>query len=371
MVCARSNLHSLTKRSRYAVFFERVHPIYPVIDEPSFRSTWSQMYEAESTNHDCIPFSLFCLVVAIGDANRKPPNDIARQPEQISHNLYEKSWTMLHDCLAVPNLGTVQILLLHCIFHLQCGKPGFAWVLCGLATRVAQAVGLHRRSPEDLDLNDRDVRLRSKLWWVAYRLDGSVILQSFRPARSLVNADNHSRFLSMTQGRPASVTPLSFDMELTPVPLRERPLPTTAISPSASDVYTWISKLSQIQHRFCNVTNQTSTTSSLLNELGNIDTALLSWCRDVPMDCRPGEEILTPGHTGHLVTSLHLDYFNMVRAVHWASLICAQAKKDVLTSHPNPRIRGSEAICLSAARSLVKTFNEYVPTPPKLAEYCH
>lgn len=99
---------------------------------------------------------------------------------------------MLHDCLAVPNVSTVQILLLHVsektmlmyvsfakasqvIFHLQCSKAGFGWVLCGLAVRVAQAVGLHRRSPEDLDLSEEDVRLRSQLWWVAYRLDGSVI----------------------------------------------------------------------------------------------------------------------------------------------------------------------------------------------------
>lgn len=71
-------------------------------------------------------------------------------------------------CVSIANKYQV-------IFHLQCSKAGFGWVLCGLAIRVAQAIGLHRRSPEDLDLSDGDVRLRSQLWWVAYRLDGSVI----------------------------------------------------------------------------------------------------------------------------------------------------------------------------------------------------
>lgn len=136
---------------------------------------------------------MFNLIVAIGDVNGKSTADIAPQAEPTFQSLYQKSWAALLDCLAVPNLSTVQILLLHVseklilmsvffsdtsqvIFHLQCSKAGLAGVLCGLAIRVAQAIGLHRRSPEDLDMSDEDVRLRSQLWWVAYRLDRSVIM---------------------------------------------------------------------------------------------------------------------------------------------------------------------------------------------------
>lgn len=171
------------------VFFDAVHPLYPVIDKPSFSSAWPQLYEPNPTAPDRDLLSVFCLVVAIGDLNRRSEAEDAPQAGEISQSLYQKSWAMLHDCLAVPNVSTVQILLLHVsarsmimwvsiaktsqvIFHLQCSKAGFAWVLCGLAIRVAQAVGLHRRSPEDLDLSEEDVRLRSQLWWVAYRLDG-------------------------------------------------------------------------------------------------------------------------------------------------------------------------------------------------------
>lgn len=188
----------------------------------------------------------------------------------------------------------------------------------------------------------------------------------------LAHPDRRDRVLSITQGRPASVNPSSSDMDFTPLPPDEshgQPQPTTALYASASDVYAWSSRLSQIQHRFCNVTNQASTTVSMLTELGNIDTALLSWCHEIPMDCRPGEEIVSPGNTGQLLVTLHLDYFNMVRSVHWASLTCAHAKRNVVTSHPNPRIRGSEAICLSAARSFIKTLNECVPSDSKSAAH--
>lgn len=178
--------------------------------------------------------------------------------------------------------------------------------------------------------------------------------------------------LSITQGRPVSVNPLSFDMDWTPLTHHEshgQPSSSTALLTSASDVYAWSSKLSQIQHQFCNVTNKASSTVSMLNELGNIDTALLSWCHDIPMDCRPGEEIVSPGHTGQLLVTLHLDYFHMMRSVHWASMTCAHAKRNVITSHPNPRIRGSEAICLSAARSFIKTLNECVLSNGKPATH--
>lgn len=179
--------------------------MYPVIDKSLFRSTWPQLYEPDSAALDSDLLTTFYLVVAIGDVNDKSPAEIVSQAGQITQSLYQKSWAMLHDCLAVPNVSTVQILLLHVsgefaiicvsiankyqvIFHLQCSKAGFAWVLCGLAIRVAQAIGLHRRSPEDLDLSDGDVRLRSQLWWVAYRLDGSVI--EYLNTLVLTNVDN-------------------------------------------------------------------------------------------------------------------------------------------------------------------------------------
>lgn len=254
---------------------------------------------------------------------------------------------------------------------MRCDKGGFGWLLCGIAVRVAQAIGLHRRSPEDLDLNDEDVRLRSQVWWVVYRLDGSALYNHSLPGST--SAYILRRLLSITQGRPAAVHPSTFDTDLTPMPSYQPQFPpAAALCTSASDVYNWSVKLSQIQHRFSDVTNQASTTTAMLDELGNIDRALLSWCNSIPIDCRPGEEILSSGNTGDLLVSLHLDYFNMMRTVHWASLTCAHAKRNIVTSHPNPRIRGSEAICLSAARSYIKTLNEWVswlliPTKP-LAE---
>lgn len=87
--------------------------MYPIIDRSSFRSTWPQLYEQDSTALDDDLLTTFYLVVAVGDGNNKTSAEMAFQAGQISHSLYHKSWAVLHDCLAVPNVSTVQILLLH------------------------------------------------------------------------------------------------------------------------------------------------------------------------------------------------------------------------------------------------------------------
>jgi hypothetical protein len=46
-----------------------------------------------------------------------------------------------------------------------------AWVICGQAVRVAQTLGLHRRSPRDFDLTEEQTSLRSRLWWAGFGLD--------------------------------------------------------------------------------------------------------------------------------------------------------------------------------------------------------
>lgn len=87
--------------------------MYPVIDKSLFRCIWPQLYEPDSAALDTDLLTTFYLVVAIGNVNDKTPAEIASQAGQISLSLYQKSWAMLHDCLAVPNVSTVQTLLLH------------------------------------------------------------------------------------------------------------------------------------------------------------------------------------------------------------------------------------------------------------------
>ena len=46
-----------------------------------------------------------------------------------------------------------------------------ASVLCGVSIRLCQSLGLHRKSPPDFDLSQEEIKYRSQLWWIAFRLE--------------------------------------------------------------------------------------------------------------------------------------------------------------------------------------------------------
>ena len=130
--------------------------------------------------------------------------------------------------------------------------------------------------------------------------------------------------------------------------------PTTTVH---LDVYYWNVKFSRILNRFCAVLNGPETIMSRLDQLDEIDTALLRWRDEIPMEYRPEQENQAPHHVYHFVAFLHLEYFNLLRAIHWSSLISVQANRDTAAKHRSPRIRASEGICLAAARSFITTLN--------------
>ena len=146
----------------------------------------------------------------------------------------------------------------------------------------AQSIGLHRKSPVHFDLNEEDVRLRTQLWWVIYHLDARVYY--YLTGRTLTKS---IRTLSLTQGRPTPVSGQTAGAQL--LPLYKDNSPSSSLgTTSASSLYILNTKLAHIQHRFCNVTYQGSSTAAKLDELAAIDAALMSWCNEVPIECRPG-----------------------------------------------------------------------------------
>lgn len=129
-------------------------------------------------------------------------------------------------------------------------------------------------------------------------------------------------------------------------------------STSSLDVYRWNVNLSRIRNRYCAVLNRHETVVVRLDTLADLDNALMRWRDEIPLEYRPDQENLAPREAYHLVAFIHLEYFNLLRALHWASVMCVLANKDVAASHRSPRIRASQSICLEAARSFVKTLNK-------------
>jgi hypothetical protein len=129
--------------------------------------------------------------------------------------------------------------------------------------------------------------------------------------------------------------------------------------PSTPQIQSWIYQLSQIQNRFCNAITSSTFTASKLDSISRIDEALILWRDNLPLTCRPDHPILVDSSKHLLVLFLHLEYFNLLRSVHWAALSLQPCLAGSI-NNPTSRIRGSEILCVDAARSFIRALNRYV-----------
>ncbi|RSL39572.1 hypothetical protein CEP53_013960 [Fusarium sp. AF-6] len=316
-------------------YFANLDSFYPIIDEQPFRARCEKLYTSERPQLVALDYSLFFVVVSIGAISTSHTSPEPDDTDHVSIDAYEQAWSMLHDSIAAPSEASLQILLLHILRHLYYGKPGIAWVFCGLAIRMAQALGLHRKEPSDMDLPLSQLQLRARLWWNMHRLDAN---------------------LSLSQGRPPGLSDLMYD--------REEAFAGAGgdkddLFPGLSQVVTWALQLSQIQTRFCGIMHSRNTVHARLDAIVGIDEDLLAWKGSLPSTCAPGQHILVSPERHLHVVLMHLEYFNLVRAVHWAAITlkpCCGIDGD--GSWLAPRIQVSEALCVEAARSFVKVLND-------------
>lgn len=154
----------------------------------AFRNGWESLYNQERDERPVLTIIMLCLAVAIGSLYRSA-SEITGQSYTISSGLCQQTWSLLHLPVARPSLDSLQVILLHVgsrlyssclvlikkvVLLMHQGKGGLAWVVCGLAIRFAQSLGLHRRTPRDFDLTSEQINLRGQLWWAVFSLDAYV-----------------------------------------------------------------------------------------------------------------------------------------------------------------------------------------------------
>lgn len=125
--------------------------------------------------------------------------------------------------------------------------------------------------------------------------------------------------------------------------------------------FSWKVALAQIQARFCNVIHSSYTGAEQVDALAELDHALVKWRDNIPLEFRPEQEMLVYRDVDayRIVAVLHLEYYNILRALHWICITFRSNADDTFQNHPNHRIRSSEIIQLFAARSFIKVLNRY------------
>ncbi|CAH0015634.1 unnamed protein product [Clonostachys rhizophaga] len=309
-------------------YFKTVDGFYPIVDEEPLRAKAHMLYTSDRSHVSVVDYSMFYLVVSLGAMGISQTSGRSDASEQLSVDAYERAWSIMSDSIATPCEASLQVLLLHIVRHSYFGKSGIAWVFCGLAIRIAEAIGLHRKIPKEMDVPKSQVWLRSRLWWILLHLDAS---------------------LSISQGRPPGLINPTYDLDTR---LPDAGMDEDKLVPSLAQFLTWRFRLNRIQTRFCSAMHSSDTAASRLEAITRADEEMSEWKGDLPTICRPDHHISVSPDRYLQVVLLHLDYFNLLRTIYWAAITLGSTG-----SNASPRIQASEILCVEAARSFIKTLN--------------
>ncbi|KAL4747943.1 hypothetical protein BDW72DRAFT_196226 [Aspergillus terricola var. indicus] len=318
-------------------YYNFVHLLYPIMENQFFQD-WRDAYN-DPSSLSAAAYSRFCLVVAIGNL-ASPLRSTDNDTWEAARLLQERTWSLIDHVMANPFLECTQVLLLHTVFLLYCGKTGIAWMTCGMAVRTAQSLGLHQQTPPQLSLGAERIQLRAKLWSVAYTLDA---------------------FLSLSEGRPPATT-VPPNLELCRSVLAQEGSATTSAAIDQPlpgiQIHNWGIELAMIANDVHLILKDGyASLHSALARIAELDARLLSWKESIPMDFRPDQQILADDPLYSIVAILHLKYHNLMRSIHWISITLSSETPTGRPAQLGARVRSSEAICLASARSVIDVLN--------------
>ncbi|CAG9948524.1 unnamed protein product [Clonostachys rosea f. rosea IK726] len=312
-------------------YLRNINAFYPVVDEASYPEQTERFYTTERSSLGILDHCIFFLIVSIGATS------LGERPDHTDEikAVYQRASSLFHDCIVDPSESSLQVVLLHTLYQLCNGHCGVAWTFCGLAIRTAQSMGLHRKSPMEMELPDHQLRLRSWLWWITLDLDANISLIQGRPPGIMHNIEERN-------------------MSVLHPPLDE----IDQSSLNLMQIYGWKYKISQMQNRFCNTMNSADSTDDMIDAIHRIDRELAAWSDALPATCRPKKPILAPIHLRMHILVLHLDYFSLVRSIHWAAISLIAGLTDEHLGQNDVSAPDSEALCVDATRSYIRSLNE-------------
>ncbi|GES65605.1 fungal-specific transcription factor domain-domain-containing protein [Aspergillus terreus] len=320
--CPELNRHAqpqaLSSTVAAQLFFEDYHAAHPILHRPKMDVLLERYICHGQQSLSPLEQSLLYLVTALA-ASSRPIMGSSKAVD--AGNLYALALALFPHVVGTPSLDSMQILLLHVLYNIHWSKWSIAWVLCGIAVRVGQALGLHRTSPPELGLEQSQPKLRARIWAVTLILDAH---------------------LSMNQGRPPGCQQAHWDSEIF------ANLKVAELQWPLSEVLRWRVSLALIQQRLNLAFSSVATDEERLRYLEELDAQLIQWKEELPPEFQPEQQTILEGDAHIDIYRLHLDYFNLVQMIHWALVNHGPKAREFIA----PRLRASESICLGACLAL-------------------
>lgn len=180
------SIPELCEREKYLeVFFDRIHPIFPVLDPALFRTALKEMVNQDPTilHQEKVPFlaSAYCVFALGADESAGHCTEVGFSYLSAAYSL----WTYI---VSVPYLASVQALLLLTIALKARNKDGCGGQSLAQAIRIAQSLGINHAiivetttvHGEQLS-SDEDMEVAARCWWICYCLEQNFGLEIGRP----------------------------------------------------------------------------------------------------------------------------------------------------------------------------------------------
>ncbi|OJJ42544.1 hypothetical protein ASPZODRAFT_76489 [Penicilliopsis zonata CBS 506.65] len=248
-----------------ALYWERVHPAFPVLDEETVREAYAQ---------DMLPHTLGCEVYAGALVwwSASPVIAASRRPLPDVRYLWNLAVSALNDDFLAPTFSTV----LACVLDLA-GRPitsiKYNAVNTGRVVALSQSLGLNR-NPSRWGLDHRQTSLRIRTWWAVFI---------------------HDQWVSLSHGTPPHIHRSQWDV---PIPDADTLL---LASSDGTPVSTARRQGGQSFIALCRLTvllgnvlpmiytlHPQSTPDASFSELRRHEAALDEWKKDLPDWLRPG-----------------------------------------------------------------------------------
>ncbi|KAN0105068.1 hypothetical protein V8E51_010813 [Hyaloscypha variabilis] len=323
-------------RDRYvSAFFDKIHPVYPLFDIDNMKHT-IQNLSSKSNFHgmpqDQVPMLVSAYLIASIGADEE-----AQKITEDGTKYLVAAASLLGQIVFVPYLATVQTLLLFTLVYRGRNKDGVGWQTLGIAIRIAHTLGLHRHSVKNPS-SQHGVQSRSK--------------QLFH-ARIWAICCSLEKMMQLESGRPTMIQDVDRDHMMGPDQ-----------HPPGHDFLQWHMGLAQhqglISHHIYSHKPGSRTAQEILSDTARLDRSLLSWAKELPEEFRPSNDLFCSSHEFHIAAHLSIQYYQTVIALHRAALISPASKfLSEVENHDfdngsRLRLRASEAICVSSARSIAR-----------------
>ncbi|RSL51967.1 hypothetical protein CEP53_008234 [Fusarium sp. AF-6] len=316
-------------------FSLRFYSLYPIFHLGQFRNDVKQLMAAdrlEGIPAEQVPVlasAYLVMSLCADEGSRKSTNDGDRYLKAAAG--------LLGHVVFMPYLASVQCLLMFTIVFRGRNQEGVGWETLGIAIRISHTLGLHRSSylassPASPFQTQEDKTLFARLWAICCTLEKTI---------------------QMETGRPSAIPNLEQD-----------PAWTTQDYPQDDGFLWWSLGLANFQHaigqHIYGHKPGTRSASQLLSDTARLDQDLLAWTNAVPVQYRPGTEILCSNSDFHYAAFLSIQYNQALIALHRAALIAPVAEFQAEVSihcQDNPshyRLKNGQSICVNSARAIAR-----------------